>query len=134
MKAKEKITLIIFYSLIALSFIFSFIPFFKVDLRASPNADHIYAYRSLFVLGFPRYSSDRFQMVFYYSPLLFLALVAIPFLNKNTILINVFLGLAIVSSLIEIIWFNNKLPFGILLTLILCITIVYNVYRYFLRD
>ena len=129
-----KTTKCIFYGLTILTLTYCLIPFFRVDLRPNPEAEHIYVFCSLFMLGFPRYTLDVFRSIIHYVPIVFLVVLLIPFINKKMIISNILLCLSIIVCLVEIIWFKNRLPFGILLAFLVHIIIIYNVYIHLLNE
>lgn len=128
----NKILKYVFYGMLALALIFCFIPFFRIDIRPRPDSEHIYVFRSLFTQGFPSNSNIYYSLPFHYLPILVLAIVAIPYVNRILVLTDILLGLSVVSCFIEMFWFNNDLMFGLLLVFIVIITSLYNIV-YFLE-
>lgn len=124
----KRVIKIICYGLLVVSFAFCFIPFFRIDLRTNVNDDHVYVFQSLFIQGLPKRIDHIFPACLYFLPILTIVILAIPFINKSFILCNVFLGLSIVACFLGIFWINNAIVFCALLSIIVLITIVYNVY------
>lgn len=122
----------IFYGLIAFTFIFCFIPLFRIDVRPTPNSDPIYIYQSLFIQGFHGKSINYYSLPFHYFPIVVIILIAIPYINRIIVLTDILLGLSMICCFLEMFLFNNDLMFGLLLIIVVIITVIYNI-SYFLE-